>query len=209
MVPVSGGFAKKIWGEPGKYNGWLSDWSPDGNTLLICDSGVAYRTVVAELDLHLLTLTKFLDDPEFGFDHPHFSSDGRWVTFTGIHEGSSCVYVAPFRRELMPRNGWIRVTDTGQDGRPHFSHDDKLVFFTSGRDGFRCIWGQKLGSDMHPAGSPFAVYHFHQPRRLLGYGNIGRLRVEVGPNILVFDQTELTGNIWLLDPAKRGTHETR
>jgi hypothetical protein len=56
---------------------------------------------------------------------------------------------------------------------------------------------------MQPVGSPFAVYHSHQRRRSLGNTSIGGLRVEAGPDMLVFNPTELTGNIWLLEPAKK------
>jgi hypothetical protein len=111
----------------------------------------------------------------------------------------------PFRKALVPRSEWIPVTDSQWDDKPRFSHNDKLIFFMSTRDGFRCIWAQRLGPDMHPAGSPFAVYHSHQRRRTLGQ-SIADFQMDVGPNMIVFNQVERTGQIWLLEPAK---HDAR
>jgi hypothetical protein len=134
-----------------------------------------------------------------------FSHDGRWVTFNGEKDGRSRIYVVPFRKALVPRSEWIPVTDSQWDDKPRFSHNDKLIFFMSTRDGFRCIWAQRLGPDMHPAGSPFAVYHSHQRRRTLGQ-SIADFQMDVGPNMIVFNQVERTGQIWLLEPAK---HDAR
>jgi len=102
----------------------------------------------------------------------------------------------------VPRSEWIPVTD-GQGGdKPRFSYDGKLIFFTSDRDGFRCIWAQRLGPDKHPAGDPFAVYHFHQRRRSLGNLSDTEFLVAVGPKMIAFNQAETTGKIWLLEPSK-------
>jgi len=58
---------------------------------------------------------------------------------------------------------------------------------------------------MHPVGGPFAVYHSHQSRRSLGNTTLGG-ELAVGPDMVVFNPTELTGNIWLMEPAKRDAH---
>jgi hypothetical protein len=104
----------------------------------------------------------------------------------------------------VPASEWIRVIDGGQGAR--FSHDAKLIFFISERDGFRCIWAQRLGSDMRPVGNPFAVYHAHQNRRALVNTRASGLGIGVGPSTIVFNPTELTGNVWLLEPAKRDSN---
>lgn len=122
------------------------------------------------------------------------------MTFNGTKDGRSEVYIAPFRKALVPRSEWIPISGTQGGETPGFSHNDRLIFFTSDRDGFLCIWAQRLGPDMHPAGEPFAVYHFHQRRRSLR--NLPTIRLAVGPKMIVFSQAEITGKIWLLDPAK-------
>ena len=59
---------------------------------------------------------------------------------------------------------------------------------------------------MHPSGAPFAVYHSHERKRSLRNLDIATFDMAVGPNMVVFDQEERTGNIWLLEPAKRDAH---
>jgi hypothetical protein len=69
--------------------------------------------------------------------------------------------MAQFRVNRIP------IADSGWEDKPHFSSDGKLIFFSSDRDGYRCIWAQAVGSNMHPTGAPFAVYHAHERRRSL------------------------------------------
>jgi Tol biopolymer transport system component len=200
-MPISGGTPKKIWDAPGSWLD-LDDLSPDGTTLLFwpwrAENG---NGRILELDLKSLSTTAFLDDPEYQTWNAHFSDDGRWVTFNGTKDGRSEVYIAPFRKALVPRSEWIPVTGDSGGDTPGFSHSGKLVFFSSDRDGFLCIWAQRLGPDMHPAGKPFAVYHFHQRRHSLR--NLKeKFKLAVGPKMIVFNQAEITGKIWLLDPVK-------
>ncbi len=200
-LPISGGVPRKVWNESTGVNIW--DWSPDGATILYSPWG-GNHSLFVEKDLKSLSKTTFVADPEYEVWQAHFSSDGRWVTFNGTKDGRSRVYVVPFRKALVPRSEWIPVTDGQWDDKPRFSYNGKLIFFMSTRDGFRCIWAQRLGPDMHPAGSPFAVYHCHQRSRTLG-ASIVDLQMDVGPNMIVFNQAELTGQIWLLEPAKQNT----
>jgi Tol biopolymer transport system component len=201
-MPISGGTPKKLWDEIG---GWMTlwDWAPDGTTLLYWPWRPADGAGrVLEKDVKSLSTTTFLDDPEYQTWNAHFSHDGHWVTFNATKDGRSEVYVVPFRKAPVPRSEWIPVTD-GQGGdKPRFSYDGKLIFFTSDRDGFRCIWAQRLGPDKHPAGDPFAVYHFHQRRRSLGNLSDTEFLVAVGPKMIAFNQAETTGKIWLLEPSK-------
>jgi Tol biopolymer transport system component len=196
--PVAGGFPKKIaGGDLGVY-----DWSPDGGTLF-GHSGPA----VDEVDVNSLSKTTFLQDPEYGIWNAHFSPDGRWVTFNVTkRDNTSQVYAVPFRKGLVPRSEWIPISDSGWDDKPHFSANGKLIVFSSDRDGFRCIWARPLGPDMHPTGDAFAVYHSHERRRSLRKLDLVTIDLADGPDMVVFNQEERTGNIWLLEPAKKGTH---
>ena len=113
------------------------------------------------------------------------------------------IYIAPFRKELIPASEWIPLTGDTHSDKPRLSMDDKLLYFISDRDGHRCIWVQRLGLDKHPEGAPRPVYHFHSSRRSLAQGSLGYLELGVGPGVLIFNQGETTGNIWLLDPQGR------
>jgi hypothetical protein len=113
---------------------------------------------------------------------------------------SSRIYVVPFRKALMPRSEWIAITGGVCDNKPRFPSDDKVIFFVSGRDAPRRLWAQRLRPDMRPDGKPAAVYPSGPSQRspVISTEDIG-----VGPQRIVFTQVERTGNIWLLEPAKR------
>jgi Tol biopolymer transport system component len=145
---------------------------------------------------------RFLDDPARDLWQGTVSRDGQWVTFNATSALNSQIYIVPYREARVPVAEWIPVTDgSAWDDKPRFSPDGRMLFFISYRDGFFCIWAQRLGKDMHPEGKMFTVYHSHQARRSIENFPLGDLDLEVGPGILMFNQTALSGNIWLLDPA--------
>jgi Tol biopolymer transport system component len=195
---ASGGVPERSWEkyESGPQYPW--DWSPDGFSLLLrwVDSGPAS---IRTLDLGTLQANEFLSDPHGALWDGQYSPDGRWVAFQYLEGAHPQIYIAPVRKGLVPRSEWTLAT--GGDARPHFSPDGRLLYFLSGRDGFLCIWAQHLSPDMHAAGNPFAVYHSHQSRRSLENTTPTLLNFGVAPGIIVFNETEFTGNIWRLDPA--------
>jgi len=197
-----------------KSLGGMWDASPDDHWLITHSRtqvstplGVSYdenlpiRDTIAVVDRNTRQITPFLSDPNGNLYQGHFSHDATWVTFLCVRNQHSKIYVAPFSAHEIPIDRWLPITDGATwDDKPNFSLDDKLMFFTSDRDGFRCIWAQRLTNDMHPSGSPFAVYHFHSQRRSLANLPIGRMSLAVGSGTLVFNQGENTGNVWLYDP---------
>jgi eukaryotic-like serine/threonine-protein kinase len=205
---LSGSLPKKIWDN--SFASTPEDWSPDGKTLLFeaRDDYSSKRPrwgMIRQLDLESLSTTTFLTDPELDLWQGHFSHDGRWVTFNATNAStpdSSAIYVAPFRKALLPRSEWIPITHGNWDDKPRFSHDDRLVMFLSGNaDRPRRIMAQRLTPDMRPTGNPVAVYPptDSRPSLKIAWDDIG-----VGPRIIVFAQAESTGNIWLMEPAKAG-----
>ena len=200
-VPVSSGLSRKVWDK--EPFSWLWDLAPDDSTLLL---QAPYRSGVKELDLKSGAITMFLDDPEV-LNEAHFSHDGRWVVFTSAPRTEfnsdpalSRVFIAPFRKALVPRSEWIPVTGNNLDFYPHFSENDKSIYFESHRDGFRCIWAQRLMPGKQPDGKPHAIYHSHERSRPVSW------KLGVGPRAIVFDRMELGGNIWLMEPVKSDAH---
>jgi hypothetical protein len=209
-LPLSGGLPKTIWDK----SAFLWDLSPDGNTLLFFTTGDPNKPrfgVVRELDLASGSTTTLLDDPELEMWNAHFSHDGHWVVFNATKDPeSSHIYVVPFRKAFVPRSQWIAITNGDWDDKPRFSFEDKVVFFVSGHAAPYRIWAQRLGPDMHPDGKPFAVYPgqvasapaiSHDPNPKAASTDI-----LVGPNLIIFTHDEATGNIWLMEPAKKGAH---
>ena len=203
-MPVSGGIPEKVSREEKGWKG-IWDWSHDGKTLLFFQAAGGFAKIYT-MDLGSLQETPFLDDPEYQVWQSRFSSDGRWVAFNAVRAGISRIFVAPFRKGPVSRSDWIAISDGPMDDKPKISHDDNTILFASRRDGYFCIWGQRLGPDRHPSGSPFAVYHSHQRRRSLGNVPTNLFEMAVGPHRVAFNQAELTGNIWLLEPAKSDGH---
>lgn len=202
--------------------GGIWDSSPDDRWLVTHSQkdvstplGVSYddnrpiRDTLSLVDPHTSRVTPFLFDPNGNLYQGHFSKSGAWLTFVSVRVPHSRVYVTPFSTQQVPVEKWIPITDgTAWDDKPHFSFDNKLIYFTSDRDGFRCIWAQRLTPDMHPSGSPFAVYHFHSQRRSLANLPLGSMSLAAGPGILVFNQGEYTGNLWLYDPNEESSFRT-
>ena len=203
-VPISGGISRKIWDK--ELWMWLNAWSPDESTILYSSSGTTYA-----LDLRSVENSPFLQEDQDVLADERFSHDGRWVVFTaayGVKEVAeppdSELFIAPFRNSNVPRREWIPVIgrNMGYSHAPNFSHDDTRIYFLSKRDGHYCVWTQKLTHAMQPEGPPVAVYHSHEVRHNLFY----RSGLAIGPNSIVFEQRDLSGNIWLLEPAKAAGH---
>jgi len=192
--------------------GGLWDESPDGRWLIThkqqqvsAPLGVSYddnnpaRDTLALVDRSTRKVTPFLFDPNGNLYQAHFSHNGAWVTFLSARNHAQ-IFAVPFNGKEVPIQNWIPITDgTAWDDKPTFSSDDKLIYFTSDRDGYRCIWAQRLTGDMHPSGSPFVVRHFHSQRRSLANLPIGRMSLDAGSGVLVFNQGEYTGTLWLYD----------
>ena len=195
-----------------KSLGGLWDESPDGHWLIThrqkqvstplgvsFDDNAPVRDTLALVDHDTRQPAPFLFNPDGNLYQAHFSHDGAWVTFISVRSHSQ-IFVAPFSAREIPMTKWIPITDGANwDDKPSFSFDDKLIFFTSERDGFRCILAQGLTSDMHPYGSPFFVYHFHSKRRSIANPPIGLMSLAAGPGMLVFNQGEYTGSLWMRD----------
>ena len=201
-VPLSG-LQRMVWDKTAWS--WLWDRSPDGNTVLLStsdDPKKANGGAIEQLELDVHATAKFLEAPELELWQAHFSHDGRWVTFNATKGlKSSQIYVAPFRKALVPRNEWIAITNGNWDDKPRFSFDADLVFFVSERD--HRIMAQRLGSDMRPHGKPFEVY---PSGRVTGSPAVSGDEISAGPDLIVFTHEEATGNVWLLEPAKRDAH---
>jgi len=215
-IPISGGLTRTIWENPERRSGvavafsvLLSDLSPDGKTALFFTEGDPSKIrngVVRQLDLASGSAKTLLDDPDFELWQAHFSHDGRWVVFNATPNvrTSSRIYIAPFRQAPVPRSEWIPVTQGDWDDKPQFASDDKLIFFVSGPAGKpHRFWAQRLTPDMRPDGKPVAVYSPTHGRRVMTESDS---EFSAAPHLIVFSQTESTGNIWLAEPAKKDAH---
>ena len=78
-----------------------------------------------------------------------------------------------------------------------------MIYNISERDGFRCVWAQRVNPvTKRPLGDPFAVFHSHNARLSLGTGTDVTFS-DVGPDKIVFNMSERTGNIWMAEWKER------
>jgi len=195
VIPLAGGTARKVC-EGCTLYGWLAD---DRRILTLNAAGVRVRLV----DVDSSTSVDVLDDPEVG--RVDVSPDGRWLAFNS----GGRIWNAPFTpgRPITDRARIPVLT-----GRPFeesgeracgWSPDSRLLYLLLERDGFRDLYAQRIDpAQGTPSGEPFLVQHLHEPRRQWGSTPYGTAIVS---NAFVFNQTETTGSIWLLDsgPSSR------
>jgi eukaryotic-like serine/threonine-protein kinase len=202
FVPFSGGVPQVL--PLSRSNLAVYDWASERNALLAIqfpDSPGAGRFSIDAANLGTGQVVPLIQDPNHDVFEPHFSPDARWVTFTVADNGESRIFIARFRWAAIPKSDWQAITtDTSWNDKPRFSVDGRSLLFTSNRDGFRCIWLQRLTPDMHPEGDPIPVFHSHGLQLSIGNGPLGAQSMSIGKGWLVFDQTELKGNIWMLEP---------
>jgi eukaryotic-like serine/threonine-protein kinase len=196
VIAISGGVTKTVCeGCGGAWN-----WSPDNQSLIFNRGSI--RGGLADLyllDLSSGTKTALLRHPVSGVGQGNFSPDFRWITFVLALPGCR-VFIAPFRGDAaIPQKDWFALGDgSSWDDKPRWSPDGNLLYFTSDRDGFVCLWAQRLNpATKRPIGAPFAIYHVHQARRSMANVGYGPLEISVARDKIVFNMTELTGNIWI------------
>src|SRR5262245_26225403 len=154
---------------------------------------------VALLEVDSGTRRDLLVHSTYNLYQPHFSSDGRWVTFLAqIGPEQRRLYIIPLKGRGTPaENEWRSIT-SGEfsDDKPRFSPDGNLLYFTSNRDGFVCLWAQRLDPVKKPIGPAFAIHHFHSARLSMLNLALASLELSVAHDKIVFNLGELTGNIW-------------
>ncbi len=177
----------------------LWDWSPDGKYLAYQPPGGAPR--IGLLEAASGRAVELLQHPKLRLFHSYFSPDGRWIAFIDFTSADRTrIWIASFRGPAaIPESDWIAVTDgEAADEDIAWSPDGGVLYFRSRRDGFFCLWAQRLeAATKKPRGEPFAIQHFHQPRRAMIPVAGTPARIAVAGNRLVVAVREITGNIWM------------
>lgn len=200
--PTSGGVARGFC--PDCPVSSILDWF-DHERKVLYKRGIAAKTEFDLRDIDSGNETVLLKNPKYDVTGARFSPDGRWMSFQTVIEAATKrqIFVTPIRNEAAaPESEWIPITDgSGLDRNAQWAPRGNLLYFLSERDGFRCVWAQRLNSGTkHPAGAPFAVYHFHQAKySLMPAQEIVRIGLSVTRDKLIFSMAETKGNIWLAD----------
>ncbi len=195
VVPRSGGVPEKVC--EGPECGFVWDWSLDNESLLV-ENLRGPRATIDTLALRTGRRTDFLSSAEYDLYQAKISPDGRWVTFAAGRGAESRLFIAPVHERMPPpETEWIAIADRqGWSNKPRWSPDGNLIYFVSRRDGYYCLWGQYVGRTRRPHETPFNVAHFHQSHLSMMYVAEGPLEISVARDKIVFNLSELTGNIW-------------
>jgi Tol biopolymer transport system component len=195
LIDSAGGAPRSYCEGKGELSG---DWMEDGRSFVyLSENGLSLLRVPSGESIPLVN--RFVLEPRG-------SPDGRWIVFhAGDGPTTRQVFVVPFRNRLVPREEWIPITsEEGMNRNAAWAPDGRRVYFLSDRDRFRCIWAQNLdAASKRPIGEPYAVYHSHSARfSLANFVGQGLISVSAAQDRLFFAEPEVTGNIWMLEPAQ-------
>lgn len=195
--------------------GWPWDWSPDGRYVL---GSSAVQTPDPEYwGLYLFPLSgapraesqqvPLMVLPGYNIWQGRFSPDGKWVTFLAVDTADEHDAVIG----VVPATGgpWTRLAI--EDGeKPRWGPDGRTIYFYSGRGGSRNVWGIRFDPRTGTSvGDPFKVTSFESPNKMLmappsmGPHPTMLTDLVVDTDKLLFNVTQMTGSIWILDNVDR------
>ncbi len=196
-APASGGAPEKLCDECG----FPWDWSADHKRFL--HFGFTSSVVASMMNLETGKQSVFLESPGKNLYSFGWSPDDRWIVFQVESVASrSRLYVAPFTNDQGPsETAWIPITDgSTKDEAPSWSPDGNWIYSLSNQDGFDCIWAYPLEPRTKmPNGKAVAVFHSHGSRLSLHNANQISRTMSVARDRIVFNQGEITGNIWMTE----------
>lgn len=154
---------------------------------------------VAVFDTATGAQTAVLASAEYSITNARISADGRWITFDAARPGASpSVFVAPFRRDLIPAAAWVRVEDRAShafwsaDGRFLYSLPTSPSFEV--RNLIRC---RRFDSTAGvPSGEPFTACRLAE--MVVSMAVIGSAPVATHDRI-VLALANFRGDVWAID----------
>lgn len=130
--------------------------------------------------------------------------DARRIAFLeALDDTTGRLVIANVGREgrVAPPSEWFPL-DTGDHsaGWNAWSPEGDVLYYQSRRDGYVCVWAQRFDTGTgKPIDSPVPIHHAHSARLSIG---------GIGPNVrglaaardkIVFNMSEMAGNIWLTE----------
>jgi hypothetical protein len=123
----------------------VTDWSPDGRSLLIDIYSTQTRTDIVRLDLGEKLQPRELVNSPYDDSSGRISPDGRFFAYRSDESGRDEIYVQPF-----PDGGGKVTVSTGGGVQPVWSRDGRALFYRSDTD----LMVARLGAAASPAFQP-------------------------------------------------------
>jgi Tol biopolymer transport system component len=194
--PYAGGIGRGICADCGTPRSWTAD----GQWILFDRQDPSGIHV---LNVDTSETAEILSGQGLNLDAGRVSFDGQWISFRAAAEGGEVsLYAAPFRgQERVPREEWITVTSHVTDLQPTWGARGDVIYFTSSRLGSHDIWMQRLNpSTKQPLGDAQVVRRFPSVRYSLQLMTSNDRRLAASRDMLVFPMSEVSGNVWLMEP---------
>ena len=175
----------------GEAEGWMSNGE---KILATIDPPGRANTSIWLVDVASGQRTLLLED--LRFPKPVFTKGDTRLVFSN-HDR---IISAPYRDgRLAPEGEWIELVSEGTRCRfPVLPPGGKVLYFTSDRDSYWCIWARRIDPEGGgPLGEVFEVFHSHRFRSRMPQGFSASLAV--GPDKLIFNWIEDSGNVWMLE----------
>jgi Tol biopolymer transport system component len=188
----------------GPDGGWVSDWSPDGKSVLLTGGeDLQIWQLPVDPSSGQSAARKIITDSNYELYQAHFSPNGRWIVFNVVKHlspvGDSILYA-------MPSTGgpWIQITDGKQwDDKPRWSPEGKTIYFLSERKGFFNLWGAHFDPVKGKRqGEPFQVTSFETPTLMIPK-DIPPVEISLSERRIALPLAQSSGNIWILDNVDR------
>ncbi len=174
---------------------WVVDFFADGQHALVDWGRRLSRVNVADGEE-----SPILELEDLALLNTDLSRDDRWLAIqTGAPDGTVAIDLVPIAETPASQEDWIRVAGgSGWVGAPRWSVDASTLYFLSDQDDFICVWGRSLDPvTKTPVGDVFPVVHAHKSTMAMRpFSNRYIWTLEVGGNRLVFNASEMTGDVY-------------
>ena len=174
---------------------------PDNNYALVQSK----PSELEKMDLRTKERTSVLSSGQDAIEDASLSPDGKWLAWlAGEPDGRAAIRITPFEGRQGGSRGTITVAEAGYYlGSPAWSPNGRFLYYLSEKNGRCSLFVRELDPrTKEPAGderkidmSPERPLNLNFPK---GNGAIG-----VAADRIVFEATDMIGNIYLAKPKKR------
>jgi Tol biopolymer transport system component len=177
----------------GRPRQWIDD------RLILIERFGSRLLSVAVFDTDTNEIVNVLANPDFSITNARVSPDCRWIAFDATRPGASpSVFLAPFDRDLIPTQAWVRVDS--QSSHPFWSGDGRFLYYlpTSPsldiRNLIRCRGFDPVEGIL--SGDPFTA--FASAELVVSTAMTGTAPVAT-PDQIVLPLADSRGDIWAID----------